>query len=382
MKKCLCLLLALLMLGSCLPAGASAQTLVTGVPKAGDTFRMGYYEQDDNFANGREPIEWTVLAVDQKKDTVLVISTMALECLTYHPYRAAVKWPDAYLRLWLNYGFAQTAFSGAELGCILPTKNDGALDLVTMLDEKQIKKYDLAPDGCPVTPYAEHRGVNVAEDNGLGCWWVRTAQAKSDGKVKFVGRHGKVYFSNYTTTSDNGIRPAMTLRLSALQTCEFLPDGGVYELPALHIGATNSKIASRSGPDTNFDEIHTFALPRGTVVRLLRYQVTGGTPWVEIEFEYKGEMIRLWTGLKRIDYADVSGLPGDYQAYERAVVAQDTPGWYGPGSSYRVLYKKVAAGTSAEVLAQENSWYLIEYLEPERTENIVRTWVPGDVLDR
>lgn len=205
--------------------GLNGQPIITRTPKVGDTFVMGWYEQDNDFENGRERIEWTVLEVNEKKDEMLVISSLALDCILYHPSRIVVKWADSSIRNWLNFDFAMTSLNSDELACIISQKVATDWDTVTMLDEKQIKKYKLDKDGCLVSEYAANKDkpVNVAE-NGRGCWWVREDQTRKGGWVSFVGRHGKVYKKNYTTSSDNGVRPAMKLSISALKRCKLGPD--------------------------------------------------------------------------------------------------------------------------------------------------------------
>ena len=50
--------------------------------KIGDTITFGTYEQDNDTANGKEDIEWLVLAKEGKK--ALLISDKAIDCKTYH----------------------------------------------------------------------------------------------------------------------------------------------------------------------------------------------------------------------------------------------------------------------------------------------------------
>ncbi|MGN1020457.1 MAG: hypothetical protein ACI4O7_08775, partial [Aristaeellaceae bacterium] len=216
--------------------------ILTGTPSAGDTFFMGWYEQDNDLTNGRERIEWTVLEVDTAKDTVLVISSLALDCKIYHPSRTSVAWGDTYLRNWLVNTFANSAFNPREQACIVPQRVASVTDTVTMLDEKQIARYKLAKTGCLVSEYAAHLPdpVNINE-NGFGCWWVRMDKTTASCKMKFVGRGGYVYAAskndnssylkkkggNYTTSKDNGIRPAMLLDLSALRTTALEDDFSV-----------------------------------------------------------------------------------------------------------------------------------------------------------
>ena len=209
--------------------GLTGQPIIDRTPQAGDTFLMGWYEQDGNF-DRRERIEWTVLEVNENKDRVLVISSKALDCILYHPTRAAVSWKDSYIRSWLMYDFAYSALSPEEQECILPTVVAGATDTVTMLDEKQIKKYKLDENGCEVSDYARYYiSPSVSVNNDHGCWWVRMDKSYDNYKNQFVGRGGKVYGGsnrggNYTTSNDNGVRPAMYLSLSALKQCRLGDD--------------------------------------------------------------------------------------------------------------------------------------------------------------
>lgn len=212
--------------------GLSGQPIIDQTPRVGDKFLMGWYEQDGNF-DRRERIEWTVLEVNESKDMVLVISSKALDCILYHPTRAAVSWKDSYIRSWLMWDFAYSALSMEEQECILPTSVAGATDTVTMLDEKQIKKYKLDQNGCEVSDYARYYispRVSVKDDRG--CWWVRMDKSNDGYKNQFVGRGGKVYGGsnrggNYTTSNDNGVRPAMYLSLSALKQCRLGDDFSV-----------------------------------------------------------------------------------------------------------------------------------------------------------
>ncbi len=48
--------------------------------KTGDTVQLGYYEQDGN-SNQKEPIEWSVIAVDDSK--ALLLSLNGLEAISY-----------------------------------------------------------------------------------------------------------------------------------------------------------------------------------------------------------------------------------------------------------------------------------------------------------
>lgn len=78
----------------------------------GQIITYGHYEQDNNLSNGKEPIEWLVLA--KEKDRALVISRYALESRPYHDDEEEVTWETCSLRTWLNSTFLITAFTAFE----------------------------------------------------------------------------------------------------------------------------------------------------------------------------------------------------------------------------------------------------------------------------
>lgn len=105
-----------------------------------DIVKFGRYEQDNDDSNGKEAIEWNVVAKEGSK--VLLISDKILD---YQPYSTGneleggatyseetfVSWKDTHLRSWLNNDFYNIAFNEDEKGnllnVLLTTKNKGGL---------------------------------------------------------------------------------------------------------------------------------------------------------------------------------------------------------------------------------------------------------------
>lgn len=350
------------------------EMILNGTIKKGDRFLMGYYEQDNNRSNGREPIEWTILDINSKDDTAFVISTKALECIQYHTSnRGRVKWGDSSVRLWLNYAFFFDAFNPYERDCVAIMNISNVADHVTLLDKEQINKYGLASNGCDVTDYSKARGVEIGNDNGKGCWWVRMTETNSNRLTMFVGIHGKVYEKNEVTVTNNGVRPAMTVSISALQNCPRVTD--YSSRPMWNLAFANQAIATRSGPTQAYAEVNGFEVPYGMPVNILRNLTTNDVPWVEVEFIFQGEWIRVWTGLKRFDKASNLGVHGDYEVLGSGRITDNTPGKYGPGNEYRTMYNNVVAGTEVEILSRESGWCLVQY-NVSTSKLIMRTWVP------
>ena len=128
---------------------------------------FGSYEQDNNTANGKEDIEWLVLARDG--DKALLISKYALDCQQYNTSYTDVTWESCSLRTWLNGTFLNAAFSSDEAAMIATTtvtadKNpeystsagNNTQDQVFLLSITEVEKYFSSDNDrkCVPTAYA------------------------------------------------------------------------------------------------------------------------------------------------------------------------------------------------------------------------------------
>lgn len=104
MKKTAALLLVLCLLLSLMTPALAGQYFYVG-----QRVRMGTYEQDNNTRNGRESIEWRILAIEG--DQALLISEYGLDCQLYHYTNTSMTWENCSLRSWLNGSFMYSAFN-------------------------------------------------------------------------------------------------------------------------------------------------------------------------------------------------------------------------------------------------------------------------------
>lgn len=244
--------------------------LKTALPGSYVTF--GSYEQDNNFKNGQEPIEWLVLENDG--ESIFVISKHVLDGqlysnayaeFTWQPY--PVTWETCSLRAWLNSHFLSTAFTPGEQARINTTLVDNSLptdrnafwseepvtggnptfDKVYIPSYNEIIKYFPMQDiwinslGSPVnydkllrvtaTPYAVSQGVAVWTENvAADClaygggykniatevigyvqhWALRTPYG-SQTNIYNVGASGSFGFR--TVSYDNATRPCMRISI-------------------------------------------------------------------------------------------------------------------------------------------------------------------------
>ena len=211
----------------------SQKTHIAALSEAeiGSSVFFGSYEQDNDTSNGKEDIEWIVLA--KEGDKALVISKYALDCQLYDTAMSAVTWETCALRKWLNGPFLD-AFSAEELNSIIDTtvtadKNPSfstppgtdTVDKAFLLSIAEVNKYFGSDEArrCEPTAYAKAQGVwtssKFSAAGGTACWWLRSPGHLSDhaaivlveGTVDMEGRGGFNILA--------GIRPALWIDVGA-----------------------------------------------------------------------------------------------------------------------------------------------------------------------
>ena len=162
--------------------------------EVGDIVLFGTYEQDNNVSDGKENIEWLVLA--KENDRVLVISDKAIDCQQYNMATYAdVTWESCSLRKWLNGTFLNNAFSTNEQTHILKTNvsaennpiystvpGESTTDKAFLLSINEINKYfssNYNARRCILTAYAKANGAYTSsgymkDGTSTCCWWLRS----------------------------------------------------------------------------------------------------------------------------------------------------------------------------------------------------------------
>lgn len=202
----------------------SGKYLKTMIEKAevGDTVLLGEFEQDNISSNGKEMIEWTVLAREEKK--VLVISSKVLDGIMYSNTNENCYWKTSLVRKWLNEKFFEDAFQPFEQALIKQTdltddyypEYNTDNDKVFLLSEAEVNKYLslTAGERCICTPYASTQVKNtirvpVENDDHTTTvqtkcdWWLRSSK---EGVAMFVYQ-GRISLAGVTCIE--GVRPAM-----------------------------------------------------------------------------------------------------------------------------------------------------------------------------
>lgn len=189
--------------------------------RQGATVTFGRYEQDNNFDNGKEPVEWTVLYVDQIGNRALLLSKYALDMQRYNEQWKKVSWKNCTVRSWLNGVFYASCFSSNEARAILDTDNrsfyvDGFVDTtdrVFFLSADEVRQFlptDASRQAIP-TAYAIAREIALDEENCY--WWLRDSTTRKNDANR-VRPHGNVEeYGGNTNAYGVGVRPALWISL-------------------------------------------------------------------------------------------------------------------------------------------------------------------------
>lgn len=194
-------------------------------PDVGDIISFGSYEQDNNTSNGKEDIEWFVLA--KENGQLLVTSLYALDCQPYHAEKTNETWETCSLRKWLNETFLNDAFSREEQNRLVVTmvtadKNPSWLtpqgndtnDRVFLFSSSEVTQY-FASDNlrkCVPTAYAMAQGANTNDSN---CWWwLRTRGGGDPCQSARVSNGGSVDNRGVSVNTTNvAVRPVLWIQL-------------------------------------------------------------------------------------------------------------------------------------------------------------------------
>ena len=199
-------------------AEAALQSAQTG----GSVF-LGAYEQDNDPANGKEPVEWIVLTA--KEERLLLVSRYALDCVRFSDAVTMATWDYSTILTWLNGAFYDEAFNRAEKTLVLASdvsaeknpvfdtdpgrKTNVKVFLLSITEAYRYMHTDKARQ-CQATPYAEAKG---ARTDGEHCtWWLRSPGYDASVASRVL-MDGKINYCGYPITDDgNSVRPCIWVK--------------------------------------------------------------------------------------------------------------------------------------------------------------------------
>lgn len=174
--------------------------------QVGDVVEFGSYEQDGDASNGKEPIEWRVLAVEGNR--AYVVSQKALDAHAFNADKDdGNDWNSSDLKKWLESDFASQAFTSDEMKEI-----DGAPMLLSVDEANTYFKSDEERQCCPTNRLKQQWGWD-SDFNSACHWWLRSPGGESYYAARVVA-DGYVDSDGYYVDDANGpVRPALWINL-------------------------------------------------------------------------------------------------------------------------------------------------------------------------
>ena len=195
------------------------QNDIDSAENAGDTAKFGYYEQDGDTSNGKEPIEWEVtgfydFAVEMK-------SKKLLDLQPYNETDEACSWETCDLRKWLNDDFKKEAFPGSlekmifvnSLGDKVGILGIETEDSVVNINSNENNVLKKERDKIEATEYLIDK-INgkgkTALVNGYKDWWLYCDESTKSGF--YVDHDGVIQKTKVTDLK--GIRPVIIVQIT------------------------------------------------------------------------------------------------------------------------------------------------------------------------
>ncbi|MBQ3380048.1 MAG: hypothetical protein IJG50_09360 [Clostridia bacterium] len=201
----------------------SAEVAELSKAQVGDIVIFGSYEQDNDTSNGKERIEWRVLAKEDGK--MLLISEYALDCKPYNSSGVSVTWEKSYIRKWINDSFINEAFVSEEQMVIQDTKvmadanprysttaGNNTTDKVFLISINEANTYfgSEVERQCKATAYAVNNGAYATNSGSGNCiWWLRTQGQTTIDAVNVTYYGGINLPGSIVATKNYAVRPAM-----------------------------------------------------------------------------------------------------------------------------------------------------------------------------
>lgn len=202
MKRLLSVFIILLL---CFSSQALAAAIPT--PEVGDCITFGNYEQDNILENGKEPLEWIVL--DVQNNQAMLLSKYCIDTVIFYPKRVPMYWGKSDLRAWMNGDFINETFTPDQKSLILTTTvtnenphgmkgaGDDTQDKIYLLSKSEVLNFfpELSDRVAYPTEYAKSKDCTVDPETGSCRWWTRTTGARKmdvcgmrlDGRISSYG---------------------------------------------------------------------------------------------------------------------------------------------------------------------------------------------------
>ncbi len=208
------------------------------------------------------------------------------------------------------------------------------------------------------------------------------ASASSGWYCPQCGRYNEETF--LYCPKDGTRNPFMQENSGQVNSGSSVSPGGNYTRYASVTAVSNQRIATRTGPGTQYDEPGSF-YKAGTSVKVVSkaYDADNGIWWVQVELTYQGTPMWVYTGLKRIDNLNLDSIPEEY-VIGRCRTSMRLTGKYGPGPRFATIKAAVPAGVECDIYGyayvESGDYIQIEFYD-KSAGCYRRAWVQDAMVD-
>lgn len=153
--------------------------------------------------------------------------------------------------------------------------------------------------------------------------------------------------------------------------------GATIDESTLIYGRLNTRMATRTGPGTKYEEPGVSGAA-GDYVKIISMGYSS-VPWVQVETNIGGRLMRVYTGFKRIDGVNQYDVPQEMNLNLAATVVTPTIPTYGPGAHFAKYNFTLGKGKKVVIIDFEGDYAMCDY-QPSRDGDCRRLWVPRFVL--
>ena len=350
--------------GAARPAGSSAPQVnlnLEQIPGQTDRVkvRLGEVTAFDYIKNSKDPLRWVPSNAADGNETT---------CWQYNPPKKGKEaWlelstlaPEAVDEIWFKNGFW--------------AYNDKGNDQYGI--NARLKKVRVSLLYAGETSYRDAKEFTLKDEsrNGWQAFSLDHHEGVAAVRVTVLSHYAGSHYKNDICLSEVMLVQHAPATLAAAPQQE--QKAVVYESRPEVSGANLlMKLATRSGPGTQYDEPGTFFgnTWKNETVKVLGKEYDGSVWWVLVDFSNGGKAsYRVWTGLKRVD-VDLNKVK-EYYATGQGTVSATSETYRGPGGKYAKAKVNISSWKDVVAYGRENGFVEIEY--ETDSGKWYRLWVP------
>lgn len=169
----------------------------------GGMVQYGYFEQDGNSLNGKEPIKWIVLNIDGQNNATLVSTKILHYKNFFTSNRSPITWDQTQIKYWLENAFA-SSLTSVEKEILVSYR------IPNVTEAQELNQMGWKFDA------SEHASQQEADQSSLrkNCWWITpNSSGYYRNDIPIVNAYGYIDYDGIQKNEIAGIVPVIIVQL-------------------------------------------------------------------------------------------------------------------------------------------------------------------------